>query len=67
MKRRRFPTKEAAISIGLFLLVGCATDDVYFDPNMDFGSIQTVAVLPFQDFSDDSHAGPGVSCASSTA
>jgi hypothetical protein len=41
------------------LLVSCApavTSSVYRDPNMDFGAIQTVAVLPFQNLSRDSVA-----------
>jgi hypothetical protein len=44
------------VSIALLLLAGCATDDVYFDPNMDFGSMQTVAVLPFQNLSSEDSA-----------
>jgi TolB-like protein len=39
------------------LLVSCApavTSSVFRDPNMDFGAIQTVAVLPFQNLSRDS-------------
>ncbi|MDH5307952.1 MAG: DUF799 family lipoprotein, partial [Myxococcales bacterium] len=32
----------------LAAIVSCAADDVYFEPNMDFGSLRSVAVLPFQ-------------------
>jgi TolB-like protein len=35
---------------------GCLTSDVYFEPDMDFGSLQTVAVLPFQNLSGDERA-----------
>lgn len=43
----------------LFLigLSGCGTkipSDTYFDPNMDFGVIQTCAVLPFDNLTTDS-------------
>jgi len=40
------------VSFALILFAGCATDDVYLEPNMDFGSLQTVAVLPFQNLSN---------------
>ncbi len=39
------------------LFAGCATvTDVYHDPNMDFGAIQTVAVMPLANFTRDSVA-----------
>lgn len=41
------------------LLASCApavTSTVYRDPNMDFGAIQTVAVLPFQNLSRENVA-----------
>lgn len=41
------------------LLFGCATNSskvTYRDPNMDFGSIQTVAVMPFANFTRESGA-----------
>jgi hypothetical protein len=38
-----------AIVLNLALPVGCGTTDTYFEPTMDFGSLQSVAVLPFQD------------------
>jgi hypothetical protein len=39
----------------LVLSGGCATSQqsVYVDPNMDFGAIQTVAVMPFANLSRD--------------
>ena len=41
----------------LIVLGGCATaGDVYRDPNMDFGAIQTVAVLPFSNLARDNLA-----------
>jgi TolB-like protein len=47
MKRQRGAIEKIVASFVLILFAGCATDDVYFEPNMDFGSLQTVAVLPF--------------------
>jgi hypothetical protein len=56
-----------AFMFGLFLLLclgslgGCAgTSDVYRDATMDFGSIKTVAVLPFVNLSKDQLAGERV-------
>ena len=41
----------------LIVLGGCAaTVGVYHDPNMDFGAIQTVAVLPFSNLTRDNLA-----------
>jgi len=43
----------------LLLSASCApavTSSVYRDPNMDFGAIQTVAVMPFQNLSRESVA-----------
>jgi len=36
------------VLVMLAAIVSCAADDVYFEPNMDFGSLRSVAVLPFQ-------------------
>lgn len=49
-------------SIGVFLtLSGCATTGtVYKDPNMDFGLVQTIAVMPFANLSRDAPAGDRV-------
>src|SRR5208337_2141391 len=42
----------------LLSLAGCAgcTADVYHDQNMDFGAIQTVAVMPFANLTRESSA-----------
>jgi hypothetical protein len=41
----------------LMVSAGCATaGDVYHDPNMDFGAIQSVAVLPFSNLTRDNLA-----------
>jgi len=41
----------------LIVLAGCATrGNVYYDANMDFGAIQSVAVLPFSNLSRDNLA-----------
>ena len=53
--QHRLHTRIAA-SFVLVLIFGCATDDVYFEPNMDFGSLQTVAVLPFQNLTNQEYA-----------
>jgi hypothetical protein len=38
----------------LLLLMACATTgDTYIDPNMDFGAIKTVAVMPFASLTRD--------------
>ena len=47
MKRQHGSVERIVASFLLILVSGCASDDVYFEPNMDFGSLQTVAVLPF--------------------
>ncbi|HYG68418.1 MAG TPA: GNA1162 family protein [Anaeromyxobacteraceae bacterium] len=38
------------------VLAGCARHRTYHDPNMDFGSVHTVAVLPFWNLSHDQQA-----------
>jgi len=44
-----------------FLLSACATStDIYRDPNMDFGAIQTIAVMPFLNLTRDNIAGERV-------
>jgi TolB-like protein len=52
-ERRRNPYKKVVIAFILILFAGCATEDVFLDPNMDFGSLQAVAVLPFENLSGD--------------
>jgi TolB-like protein len=53
MKGRRNPLPRLAVVLVLALPLalpgGCGTTDTYFEPAMDFGSLQSVAVLPFQD------------------
>jgi hypothetical protein len=49
MTERRNPFAQLAIVLAFALPVGCGTTDTYFEPAMDFGSLQSVAVLPFQD------------------
>ena len=53
---------KKALSLVVFALVGLAVaasvctaqvTDVYRDPNMDFGSIQKVAVVPFANLARD--------------
>jgi len=46
--------------LGLVLLSSCATDDTYLDPTMDFGSLQSIAVLPFRNLTNVDHAGERV-------
>jgi TolB-like protein len=55
MKRQDSKTR---IVVFCFLahLLGCASGDVYFEPTMDFGSLQAVAVLPFQDLTGSKDA-----------
>ncbi len=51
----------AALALGLSM--GCATTGgggIYKDPNMDFGQIQVVAVMPFANLSRDNIAGERV-------
>jgi len=42
------------------LLSACATTDIYRDPNMDFGAIRTVAVMPFLNLTRENIAGERV-------
>ena len=55
MKRRHLFGK-IVISFCLILLAGCASDAVYLEPNMDFGSLRSVAVVPFQNLTGDEEA-----------
>jgi polysaccharide biosynthesis protein PelC len=43
-----------------FLLSACAATDIYRDSNMDFGAIQTIAVMPFLNLTRDNIAGERV-------
>lgn len=60
MKTRESAQRRFVAPLLVLLLAGCASDDVYFEPNMDFGSLQTVAVLPFQNLSGADRAGERV-------
>jgi hypothetical protein len=45
---------EILIYLSLIFLIGCATTgDTYIDPNMDFGAVKTVAVMPFTSLTRD--------------
>lgn len=48
-------SSKALMILGLFALAGCASSrssgDLYKDEAMDFGSLKTVAVMPFQNLS----------------
>jgi len=52
MRRQANSFDQVFVSLFLIFLVGCAGDDVFFEPNMDFGSVQSVAVLPFQNLTN---------------
>ena len=56
MTRQANSSKQVFVSLLLIVLVGCAGDDVFFEPNMDFGSVQSVAVLPFQNLTSADEA-----------
>ncbi len=47
-KRNGNPCKKVVITFTAILLTGCASGDVFSDSNMDFGSLRSVAVLPFE-------------------
>ena len=56
MRKLLIPARSLA-SLILILLAGCATPvDVYHDANMDFGSIQTVAIMPLANLTRDNLA-----------
>ena len=55
MKRQRL-FGRILIAFLLIFLAGCASDDVYFEPNMDFGSLQSVAVVPFENLTSGNEA-----------
>jgi hypothetical protein len=58
MKRRALFYKKALILVFPVLLAGCATTEPhpYFEPNMDFASLQSVAVMPFQNLTGQDDA-----------
>lgn len=50
--------KTATVIICLLFafIAGCGTGINYFDPNMDFGAVRTVAVLPFKNLTENEKA-----------
>jgi hypothetical protein len=56
MRRKRVSNEKLFALCALAVLAGCASGDVYFEPNMDFGSVQTIAVLPFQNLTNTDEA-----------
>jgi len=61
-RKTGFPARSSGlICLVLLFLYGCATPGVtYRDPDMDFGLIQTMAVMPFNNYSRDNIAGDRV-------
>ena len=55
-KRNGSPYQKVAITFTAILLTGCASGDVFSDSNMDFGSLQSVAVMPFDNLSTSEFA-----------
>jgi hypothetical protein len=60
MTDRLHRTLLAAALLPLLATCSHASGRRYLDPNMDFGSVKTVAVLPFQNLSRDNLAGDRV-------
>ncbi len=57
MKMKKFFAIKTILFLVLFSFMGCAsTADIYHDALMDFGAIQTVAVMPFANLSRDTLA-----------
>jgi TolB-like protein len=56
MRGRRSLRGRLVILGFLICCPGCVTSDVYLEPDMDFGSLQSVAVLPFQNLTGDERA-----------
>ncbi len=57
--RRRTASRFRVLLLMLLLFAGCSSSgayDVYHSENMDFGSIQSVAVLPFANLTRDGQA-----------
>jgi polysaccharide biosynthesis protein PelC len=54
MGNRMNVTRNLFLAVVVASLAGCATPaDVYHDANMDFGAIQTVAIMPFGNLTRD--------------
>ena len=58
--KKPFNLLKILLFLVVFLLSACATTNIYRDPNMDFGAIQTVAVMPFLNLTRDNIAGERV-------
>ncbi|MFB3885112.1 MAG: penicillin-binding protein activator LpoB [Thermodesulfobacteriota bacterium] len=52
---RKVPNRRRVGLLLMLILAGCAASQqaTYVDPNMDFGAIQTVAVMPFTNLARD--------------
>lgn len=54
MKIKKYFIIKSILFLVLFIFTGCASiQDIYHDPMMDFGAIQTVAVMPFANLTRD--------------
>ena len=63
MMRRKTKTCLGMLLLLFFVVVGCAARSskvVFRDPNMDFGSLQAVAVMPFTNLTRETVAGERV-------
>jgi len=60
MKIQASSCERVVVAFVLAILVGCKSDDVFFEENMDFGSLRSVAVLPFQNLTGVDEAGERV-------
>lgn len=58
MKRRKNPVIRYAIFCLLgIIMAACASSDMYYvDPNMDFGAVRTVAIMPFENLTAEKTA-----------
>jgi hypothetical protein len=56
MKSQGSRKKSFVLACLLIVFGGCGTEGVYFEPNMDFSSLQNVAVVPFQNLTDSDDA-----------
>ncbi|BDV42817.1 lipoprotein [Geotalea uraniireducens] len=65
--RAAWLTMLLPVAVAVYWLAGCAGEQVYHDPNMDFGAVKTVAVMPFSNLTRDNLAGERVRDVFSTA
>ncbi|HEX9779227.1 MAG TPA: hypothetical protein VGA63_13855 [Geopsychrobacteraceae bacterium] len=59
MNVRDMRIRGCGLLLSVLLLTGCGglqSRSVYFNPNMDFSSVQAVAVMPFENLTTDEHA-----------